>query len=324
MQRFSVSNSSTYKVLNLLKHNDVAPLDVVLQHFQKGADPWEHSQQADLLDLCLKDGRAAVLGAWVEAARRQALFPTPRSVSSPRKIHLVDLIASSLYLSRNARRIQLRNFVQKNSTIETQEEFLRHVVELRAPQGWQVVSNALLLNPDLHGTRVQHFPQALKFSTLHQSPLNSEGGSFAKIEDEFIQHAPTQILYNHISNKQHRLELDWRNNPLMLERLRQFLDPIWTSFWRDMGVVFHGSDNNNNNLLYHYLRSTPTAQLKVDAVEFLLEKGAQWKQLNLDGQSALELMHLHMESEDLPHDVQDLFEQQQLIINRFKAVGFKS
>lgn len=325
MQRFNISNSSTLKLLHLLKQNDSAPLESVLQLFQKGADPWEHSQQADMLDLCLKDGRSVVLNSWVESARKQALFPSSRSISSPRKIHLVDLIASSLYLSRSARRNQLRNFVKKNSLPETQQEFLRHVVELRAPQGWQVVSNALLLNPDLHGTKVQNHPQALKYSKLHD-PVSEEHDTMnmTKIEDAFIQHAPTQILYNHVSNKQHRLLLDWRENPLILERLRQFLDPIWSSYWRDMGIVFHGLDRNDNNLMYHYLKSTPASQLRTEAIEFLLEKGSQWKQVNHRGQTPLDLMHLHLEDEDIPHDVQKLFEQQKQVINRFKAVGFKA
>ena len=331
-----VSPQASQQALSIAEGRDPHAITKLAQSFRNGADPWSINKRGvSLLDLCLQDGRHAILSLWADAARRQFHYGLTSSGLSPiappavknatlamarNNIHMIDLVGSFVHLTKNDRQFHLRRFLfgqgGKSNPKGAEERFVYQLAVHSSPQRWNAISNTLLLFPNLNNLEVPAYPplrqhQVLGQETTGDAPDNPSHADnpfvMARLVDEFVTHAPIQVLINHMSSIHHRVNMDWRKNPTLLNRLRHFTDGNWAEHWKDVGVVFSGTDDEGDTLLHHYLRSTPTPMLNAPAIDFLLEHSAPWTARNNKHESCEDLVLLHKGSPLLEPDVAEMF-----------------
>lgn len=287
--------------------------------FRNGADPWATSHLgSSVLDLCLRDGRHFVASAWAQAAREH--LKKYVSMKNPMAdARVVDLVAGSVYLDPQDRQEHLRKFLFKPEKVEEHHAFICKMFTSRNPQIWPVISSMLLLRPHLHSLPVPSFVDSSTESDFFADDVdivqffNTQPPQYSTVLiDEFVAHAPNQVLYNYLKDKRHVVNLDWKTNPVVKDRLRLFLSSDWAHQWKELPgfrLGVSGINDKGETALHHYLRDVDPSQLTVQGLEVLLDVGNSWHQTDATGVNCLTLINELSNTGKLTEEVQDFVEQ---------------
>lgn len=287
--------------------------------FHSGADPWAASNfGSSVLDLCLRDGRNFIASAWAQAARdhlkKYSVLKNPMA-----DMRVVDLIAGSVYLDPLDRQEHLRRFLFKPEKVDDHHAFICKMFTSRNPQIWPVISSMLLMRPNLHSLPVPSFVDSRTDNDFFADDVdivqffNTQPPQYSAILiDEFVSHAPNQVLYNYIKDKRHVVNLDWKTNPSIKDRFRWFLSSEWAYQWKDVPgfrLGISGVNEKGETALHHYLRSVDPTQISVEGLEVLLGVGNSWHQSDAQGVNCLTLINDASVKEKLSEAVKEFVQE---------------
>lgn len=312
-----VSPTATSNLINTLNRDQSATTSIKYL-FRNGADPWAVTAMgSSVLDLCLRDGRPFVASAWAQAAREH--LKKSSTIKNPMAdTRVVDLVAGAVYLEPQDRQEHMRRFLFNPQKVEDHHEFICKMFTSRNPQIWPVIANMLLLRPHLHSVRVPEFLDKSVESDFFADDVDivqfftPQANRSAILIDQFVTHAPNQVLYNYLKDRRHVVELDWTKNDAVRERLRLFLSSEWAHQWKDLpgfSAVLSGVNAQGETPLHHYLRSVPVGQISVEGLEVLLASGNSWHQTDKNGVNSLTLLNNLLGDPSLSESVREFVEQ---------------
>lgn len=312
-----VSPTATHNLITALNSTQ-SSTTAIKYLFRNGADPWAVSHMgSSVLDLCLRDGRHFVASAWTQAAREHLKKQTTL-LNPMADVRVVDLVAGSVYLNPEDRQEHLRRFLFNPQKVEEHHQFICKMFTSRNPQIWPVIASMLLLRPHLHSLSVppfldqrvdnDFFADDVDIVQFFNAPVAQHSHILI---DEFVAHAPNQVLYNYLKDKRHVVDLDWRSNPAIKDRLRLFLSSDWAAQWNEvpgfrLGVS--GVNAKGESALHHYVRAVDPAHITVEGLQVLLDAGNSWSQADNTGVNSLALMNALSDAGKLTSAVQEFVE----------------
>lgn len=313
-----VSPTATKNLMTALNSTQSSTTSITYL-FRNGADPWASTTMgSSVLDLCLRDGRHLVASAWAKSAREN--LKKHATLSNPMADQrVIDLVAGAVYLDPQDRQEHLRRFLFNPQKTEEHHQFICKMFTSRNPQIWPVISSMLLLRPHLHSLPVPAFLDNSTESNFFADDVdivqffNPQPPQHTKtLIDEFVSHAPNKVLYNYLKDKRHVVNLDWKTNPVIKERLRLFLTSEWAHQWKELPgfrLGLSGTNERGESAMHYYLRHIEPNQITVEGLQVLLEVGNSWNQTDDKGFSALTLANALSDAGRLNQTVQEFVEQ---------------